>query len=584
MANETAEQLMARINAKYGIAAPPSAPQNTEQPQSKAEPAPQENKRSSPSGIVGILGGRKDQIDKQERKAMGYANGGIVKGKGTSTSDDVPVKISGKNFNLSNTEAVLPGKTRQALGEMLGAKPGNVEEANALVESFIETTNGKPPVPVNSGTSLAAGGILDLTYDDVMNGGVPNNAVRKPSAAGSAEKLKAAQVAAPNVVQSPVAPAAAAATTPAIATPQEAKPPATVDDGAGGVYTPGGGAIAPSKDGILSGITGFFKDSARAARGEKPYDQLRAERAAGQSPAVNQAASQDSGSAMNNGQALRVDPFGATPERFKTPGADQAGFMTGKGQYDANLNQTGIAAPDSSGGGFTQGNTSYNVNPSSQEGIAKITATGKAPIYTNTTPESATSGVVGAGVDDSASALRDQKSNDPYWSPAAQLDRMQKRRLMSDLTDPTITDPEVRQRAAVALGIANNQSDAQLKQAQAKGILATTENSAVLADLQKKAIAGDAQALATLNAIQGKSKPASDRFITVQGGEEIGPDGITKINKPSGVFDAQTQRFVSMNGDQQGGPSQADLEFTAKKYGMTVEQVKAKLAQQQGAK
>ena len=38
-----------------------------------------------------------------------------------------------------------------------------------------------------------------------------------------------------------------------------------------------------------------------------------------------------------------------------------------------------------------------------------------------------------------------------------------------------------------------------------------------------------------------------------------------------------------MNGEQQAGPSQADLEHTAKKYGMTVEQVKAKLAQQQGA-
>jgi hypothetical protein len=73
----------------------------------------------------------------------------------------------------------------------------------------------------------------------------------------------------------------------------------------------------------------------------------------------------------------------------------------------------------------------------------------------------------------------------------------------------------------------------------------------MLAGIQQKAMAGDPQAMASYLALTGK-KPnaATDRYMTVQGGEEIGPDGMTKIKRPSGVFDAQTQRFVSMNGEQ----------------------------------
>jgi len=58
---------------------------------------------------------------------LGYAAGGIVKGKGTTTSDSIPV-------NLSKGEAVLPAKTVKALG------------GKSMVERLIEMTNGKPPV------------------------------------------------------------------------------------------------------------------------------------------------------------------------------------------------------------------------------------------------------------------------------------------------------------------------------------------------------------------------------------------------------------------------------------------------------
>lgn len=67
-------------------------------------------------------------------KALGMAEGGIVRGKGGPTDDAVPMTVGGVDVNLSNKEAVLPAKTVQALG------------GPSAVEDLIETTNGKPPV------------------------------------------------------------------------------------------------------------------------------------------------------------------------------------------------------------------------------------------------------------------------------------------------------------------------------------------------------------------------------------------------------------------------------------------------------
>ena len=345
----------------------------------------------------------------QSRSGQGYANGGIVNGKGTPTSDDVPVKIKGKQYNLSDTEAVLPSKSRQALGEMLGAEPGNVAQANALVEKFIEQTNGKPPVSVEEGTNLADGGLLDeearkMNYQAVTGTPTPapipapTAAPAQPTDGISLGKSPAPTIYGngglpPDVVERGINTMRGQLAKPQSPAPAAMGPAAvqaqTVDDGAGGVYTPGGGAIPPDKagSGILNGIVGFFEDSARAARGEKSYEQLRADRSAGQvtPPTAAPAAS------MNDGRvAVKADPFGPKPEQFSTPANSDGTFMTGKAKYDeTGLNQTGMSTPDSSGGGFVQKNVSYNVNPTSQEGITKITSSKTNPLFTNIRPEDA---------------------------------------------------------------------------------------------------------------------------------------------------------------------------------------------------
>ena len=118
----------------------------------------------------------------------------------------------------------------------------------------------------------------------------------------------------------------------------------------------------------------------------------------------------------------------------------------------------------------------------------------------------------------------------------------------SDMTTRRGQDISAKNEAAK---LAGNPQDQQLKQAQAQGIMAGLESDKMIDDIRKKAIAGDAQSLAVYQALTGKAKPATDRFMAVQGGEEVGLDGMTKIKKPSGVFDAQTGQFVPMGAGQQ---------------------------------
>lgn len=54
----------------------------------------------------------------------------------------------------------------------------------------------------------------------------------------------------------------------------------------------------------------------------------------------------------------------------------------------------------------------------------------------------------------------------------------------------------------------------------------------------------------SLLATQGKN-PAENRYVKVDGGEEIGPDGMTKIRRPSGVFDSVTKQFIPMTPNAQ---------------------------------
>ncbi len=164
---ESAEQVMARMAAKYGVSAQPTAaPVQAPQPVQQApQPAPQ--RQGLMGAAMGLIGGRAAQIDKA---VNGYAEGGIVRGQGGPTDDEVPMQVAGKDVNLSNSEAVLPVKTVQALG------------GPEAVEHLIEETNGKPPVRggLRAGGEYADGwslgsGQKPTIYD---NGGLPAQVVQ----------------------------------------------------------------------------------------------------------------------------------------------------------------------------------------------------------------------------------------------------------------------------------------------------------------------------------------------------------------------------------------------------------------------
>ena len=147
---ETPEQMLARMNAKYGLGdagkspAPQPQPAPTKQPAASPQP-------SQPSGLMGkatdAIGRRNEEL----KKAANYARGGVmpVVGAGTGTSDSVPVVVAGQDVRLSNGEgaAILPARTMR--------NPAAVQ----AVEGIIEATNGKPPVKGARG--LAYGGVID---------------------------------------------------------------------------------------------------------------------------------------------------------------------------------------------------------------------------------------------------------------------------------------------------------------------------------------------------------------------------------------------------------------------------------------
>lgn len=626
---ETPEQLMARMSSKYGV---PLSPPTTQQTPAKtpapppAQAAPQGI--ATLAGVAGIMANRKATID----KASNYANGGIVKGKGTPTSDDVPVKINGADYNLSDTEVVLPSKTRQALGEMLGAKPGNVAQANSLVEKYIEQTNGKPPVQVGEGTNLDSGGLLDdeaikQNYQNVTGISAPAP-IPSPAANAPAGGMSFGQSPAPTIYGNGGLPADVVQRGIETMRGQLAKPQAP---------SPASSGIAAASP-VAAGIQARPWYAGTDSRDERSGIEMERERRAqamqagvlndpiksalqygvvGSSPVIDQT-KQAASAPINVSASSGFGPQGnfGQPSISDIPARNDAAFMTGKAQYDeTGLNKTGMATPDSSGGGFTQKGTSYNVNPSSQEGIAKITSTKTNPLYTNIRPEDATAGLknqmvggdaadVQQGLDRHARAnaitqsIIDKQTpggigilNDPNNVEAANAektarwrqdellqagkygnraagdaiqanariagDQLQSATTMrgQDITGGITARGQdlAAQTAAKQLAV-----DSPLKDAQAQGILAQTDSAKMLADIQRKALAGDQQAAASYRALTGKDTP-SYKAIHAAGGQTL--DG----KNPDQVFviDERTGNARSLTGGQSQRPASTTKEEVA---------------------
>ena len=100
--------------------------------------------------------------------------------------------------------------------------------------------------------------------------------------------------------------------------------------------------------------------------------------------------------------------------------------------------------------------------------------------------------------------------------------------------------------------------DSPLKDAQAQGILAQTDSAKMLADIQRKALAGDVQAAASYRALTGKDTP-SYKAIHAAGGQTL--DG----KNPDQVFviDERTGNARSLTGGQSQRPASTTKEEVA---------------------
>jgi hypothetical protein len=173
---ETADELMARMSAKYGApaAGPAQQPATVAQQQAAPKPAPTQP-ASSGQGILGILRGRKEAID----KATNFADGGIAagapkrfkfEGEGGPREDKVPVKVAGQTINVSDGEQALivPAKTA-----------ANAQAMKAIQDIIAGSNDGRQPdMGNNAGPNFSDGGMTDeearkLTYQDVTGIATP---------------------------------------------------------------------------------------------------------------------------------------------------------------------------------------------------------------------------------------------------------------------------------------------------------------------------------------------------------------------------------------------------------------------------
>lgn len=155
---ETADELMARMTAKYGAPSAGTAQQPAPLVQQPAQTKPAQPTGSG-QGILGILRSRKEVID----KAAGFANGGKIIGPGTPKSDSIPAKIreTGEGILVSNRERIVSADQEKALQHV--AQTQGFES----VDSMLERMTGKPVGPtIKSKARAAADGLSPETDPD----------------------------------------------------------------------------------------------------------------------------------------------------------------------------------------------------------------------------------------------------------------------------------------------------------------------------------------------------------------------------------------------------------------------------------
>lgn len=423
------EALMRQMAAKYGTTGAAQAAPAPQQP--APQPVQQAQPQARAQGIVGLLGSRKEQLEQQERKALGYANGGKIKGPGTPTSDDIdaevvetqePIKVSTGERIVSHAQ----GQLLEQVAKGIGYKS---------LDDLLEAGTGKPVGPTIKGGKVAA-------EDGAL--------IKRPWFAGTDSRDERSGL--------------------EMERDRRASAPADVL------------ANDPVKSALVYGVVG---------QGQK------------QQPA--QVA--DYG---NEGRSVPKPITNPAQRAVSVPGAS---LIEAAAQPIDNMRTADLTTKDVLPGGYMDRGAGI-VAQRGNNGRLNVTNVGTEGL---TDPSKRI-------VDGSESALIDQKNS--TYNPAAQLQRMQALRLTTDATDPSITDPAVRENAIRGLSLIQaaqaGERAHQTNQVDMQGKKLANQQAQVMADLQGKAIAGDADALKTLNALSGKGL---DNEFKIGNIEQTNPDG-----------------------------------------------------------
>jgi len=478
----------------------------------------------------------------QKVKDQGFANGGIAggvkfEGKGGPRDDQIPVKVAGQNINVSDGEQAL----------IIPAKTAANAQAMAMIKKIIADSNdGRQPDMGHGDSNFAEGGLLDdearkMNYQAVTGvqapAPTPQPAAQPDSGGWSLGKSgpganlqvttgDAARLPAPVVQQgiatmrnqlaTPQAPAQVSQPSVGVPTTSEARPwyaGTSSADPRTGIEMERERRSQASNEGVLN-------DPVKSALKYGVIGQ----------PKQNSAAQLSGSNYGNEGRSVpnqitKTNP-GAVVVNDTTPVAPNPM------QQDMPLTTKDIVP-----GGYSDRGAGIiaSRNKDGRLAVSNVGTEGVADM---------SKGVM----DDSASAAARHAADLKSGSTVQQVyERMLRNRLTADANDPTITDPAVRQQAVQGLGIMGNPAENQLKQAQ-------TESAQMLADIQKKALAGDPQAMASYRALTQKSG-ADNRFSAhVVGG------GVNEMGQPQpqylGVTGPDGQVQFHKPGQQAGGAAQ----------------------------
>ncbi|WP_186412270.1 hypothetical protein [Candidatus Propionivibrio aalborgensis] len=577
---ETAEEILARISGKYGVG-------NKSTPEPAPQPAPQpvQQPATNPGighGIVNILKGRKEQID----KASGYANGGKIKGPGTPTSDsiDASVKQTGEPIKVSTDERIL-SKAQDAELSKIASDLGFPS-----LDSWLETMTGKPVGPTMKGGIAHAANGADLDMR-AINSAIAAERERNLKYINAYKAPDTSQADAYRKLAAEIPKHDATIKTRNINLPKYegvgySKP--TFSGAKDAVKTVGRTAARVAKPlGIAgavasSGIQGYDTGSDLYKVWQNDDTDLPTKLAATAQGAGDVAGNVLSlgllhnpvtgiANIINDGDTAMSRALGNNPQPEASLPAQK------RAQAPQAATQAGSAASNGSGkdrapngiGSFTQDGKTYDVQPTGQDGIKRVNSKGQSPLFTNIDHGTAAqqlagmkSGAVqmGSGEKDPG-WINDAYGNDmrPTLAMKAQLADMERARYGRDM-QADIKDPRVIAAAALNLQRMNQNaaSDVAQQQAQQQGISAGLDQQvkrnslAEYASLQK-AIADmekmpdgpqrDA-AMDGIAARQSRSLPDKSQLVHLAGGSDPNdPLGARKL--PDRLFSKDRRGMIS---------------------------------------